>query len=219
MLTDVVNPIHSYRFPLGGERWLECEYLKDRDTTGGYKWVFKNGGGMTPDQWPVTLAKALQGLPRFGHHTSRKYSVGKHSLLIARYIRDGRATLAAQALALVHDTPEVLGVGDLNTHLKQAIGHAVRSYEDDLVPWIMGQLGIPYTTADENVVHAVDKAFGATEAKLLGMSTGNGWSPLVSQDIADYLIEDGVYDLADPDTYFKWINTFDRIKAELAVQG
>lgn len=181
----VGTTIHSLSIPLGPDKWLNARYVKE-DT--GYRWQFDNGGMLMPDQWPEIIARGICGLPRFGNHLERKYTVGQHSYDLWRYLLTLKQyTPAAGMLALVHDAPEAFGVGDMNTHLKRAIGGAASRYEDDLVDYILQQVGVlKYVTdTDRALVHAADKVFGASEARKFGMRNAENWK--VSSDNEIYL--------------------------------
>lgn len=90
------------------------------------------------------LGHALCALPRYGGQTPRPYSVGAHSLALALYaLRPAFSTIAtpqthslphAQAalalVALLHDGPEGLGLGDIISPIKRALGGVTKAWED-----------------------------------------------------------------------------------------
>jgi 5'-deoxynucleotidase YfbR-like HD superfamily hydrolase len=170
--------IHEYSMPLGGERWLDAKYVQ----TGGspppggqsFGWVFKRGGRMQAGDWRDVLGEGLQGVTRFG---GRGMSVASHSVLLQRYMHEREYGTGAEILALLHDTPETLGIGDMNTNLKKLIGHTVRSYEDDLLAFLLTDIGVAQliTEDDWSAVHAADKVLGAAEALLMRFQNANGY--------------------------------------------
>lgn len=166
--------IHSFSIPLGDARWLQADYIKEES---GYKWSFSNGGRMMPHEWPEVIARGICGLPRFGNHLKKPYTVGQHSFDLWVYLKSRGASVGALLLSLVHDAPEALGVGDLNSHLKRAIGGAISRYEDELTDFILGETGVIKLVTDEDraLVHATDKVFGAGEARLFNMRNADHW--------------------------------------------
>lgn len=182
----VTDPIHAYSFPLRGSKWMDCQY---RQIDGVHRWVFANGGTMTPAQWPAQIARGLARTGRFGGHCP--YTVGLHSVYLAEYVRIKYGDPIITILAATHDAPECLGVGDMNTHLKRQIGQAIRSYEDDL--WLdfllqkQFRLGDLVTEDRLKIVHEADKLFGSIEARLLDMQNANPWRSGTDNDVYRFL--------------------------------
>lgn len=179
--------IHGYSIGLRGERWLTAEYVRLHSATGrGFGWRFTRGGKMRAEDWGAVIASRLPYIGRFG---GLPYSVARHSVLMRWYLRSRGYGPGAQLLALLHDASECLGVGDMNTYLKKLIGQQVRSYEDDLLAFLLNDLGLTnrVSDADHTVVHATDKVFGETEARLLDMQNGQPWRAEAAGPVWEYL--------------------------------
>lgn len=207
--------IHHFSMGLGGPRWFGGTYYK---TLSGYEWRFERGGKMTAADWPGVIARGLAGLGRFGNHAPSHYSVGRHSLLMARYLREQGYGPRVQILALLHDAPECLGAGDMNTYLKRAIGRVVRSYEEDLLAFLLTEVEVTISDADAVVVHSADKVFGESEARLLDMQNGEPWKVSEDNEILRWLMRDGLYDNTahwPGFTQMDWLNEWTRARKEL----
>lgn len=205
--------IHRYSFPLGGPRWLDAAYVKRRD---GYVWVFRRGGEMRPEMWAERIATGLSRVGRFGGMPN--YSVGRHCVLLSRYLAERGYAANVQLLALFHDAPECLGVGDMNANLKNLIGHAARSYEDDLLAFLMGEQEVEVSEADENVVHAADKLFGHVEAEILDMQNGHPFPAPADHPIRTFLSGGGdnePWDMNWSITRQEWLFEYVRIRREI----
>lgn len=170
--------MNGYSYPLGEGSWLKCRLTYHPDYRPNV-WSFETGGN--PVDWPKIIARGLSGLPRFGNLIPGvMYSVARHSQLLALCLSRLGASSESVKLALIHDAPECLGVGDANTHLKSIVGVGVRKYEAALVDWLCAQMGFTPTAADADLVHVWDKKFGGCEARLLGMDNGEPWSAEVT---------------------------------------
>lgn len=84
------------------------------------------------------IAHALAGLPRFGGHLNRHYSVAQHSVLSARMAK----TKKDKRAALFHDASEAYML-DMPTPIKAKLSQYKR-YEHNLMVAILKKYNVPY---------------------------------------------------------------------------
>ncbi len=206
-----VQKIHEFNYPLGGGQWLNAQYIK---VGHGYHWEFVpydrrvEGDDARADvPWTEVISRALAYLPRFGRLTDPykpPYTVGRHSVLLERWLKLQGYAPASRIVALLHDAPECLGAGDMNTHLKDLVGGTTRVYEADLLQFLLREIGVEPTPFDMQVAHASDKMFGASEARILDMWNGEPWKAEPDTEVYKFLEAEGLYDASAGETRQSW---------------
>lgn len=115
-------------------------------------WIPTSSGGRF---WPTApkredvrlddIAHALSNICRFGGHTNRFYSVGQHSLLVCKWVKQQDASALTILQALMHDFTEAY-IGDMVRPLKNQIPEYQR-IETQLETVIHEALGVPLPDA------------------------------------------------------------------------
>lgn len=121
------------------------------------------------------IIHAICHLCRWGGHCDRFWSVGQHSILVWRYLRDRGAPPRIQFLGLIHDFTEGYVV-DLPTPVKSSFP-AYRAMENRLMDVITESLGLrPWTAAEHECVKHADTEILHLEAWALNANK-TGWAP------------------------------------------
>lgn len=147
------------------------------------------------------LGHALCALPRYGGQTPRPYSVGAHSLALALYaLRPAFSAIASPqthslphphaALALVallHDGPEGLGLGDIISPIKRHLNGATKAWEEAaeraiiaaLCPSLLEPAGASHYDLTREGVGVLDLRILLDEQALILGSVPHPWDDLL----------------------------------------
>src|ERR1035437_893655 len=126
--------------------------------------IFINVFKPTPEMISIEdIAHALAGLPRWGGHLNRHYSVAQHCVLAARMAK----TKKDKRAALMHDSTEAF-ILDMPTPIKAKLSQ-YKKVEDNLMAVIFKRFNVPYPYSPK--VKKIDR-------KLLQLE----WENLVARD-------------------------------------
>ena len=125
------------------------------------------------------VAHGLSQLNRFAGQTPRPYSVGEHSIRLARVVRGAGFPPGHQRAALLHDAPECLGVGDHLSGLKTPLAAAYRPLENTTAEWLWRRYGdsVYAWRHIEDDIKPYDKEIGDYEFYTFGLHNGVGEVP------------------------------------------
>ena len=120
------------------------------------------------------IAHSLSNIGRYNGHTSKLYTVGQHSVMMAEYLLEkyGKEKLALSGL--LHDAPEAY-IGDMPTPLKRLFPQFVEA-EDRIVAVMEARFKLDYPLDCPEIKEA-DMRLLATEARDL-MGDPQDWSSL-----------------------------------------
>lgn len=139
----------------------------------GGRWVGLNPETLAVNVDQLTLddiARGLGRVVRFAGHTP--YSVAQHSVVLAKTFPDDEAL---QCAAKFHDTPECLGVGDVNTFIKRVFATELKRVEDAMFAAVWDRFAGKYREAYTPraalaAIHQHDQWLGAAEAIHFGFA-------------------------------------------------
>lgn len=120
------------------------------------------------------IAHALSNICRYNGHCSKLYSVGQHSVLMARYLLEKYRNQKLALSGLLHDGPEAY-IGDMPTPLKRLFPEFVIA-EDRIVAVMEARFKLDYPLDCPEIKEA-DMRLLATEARDL-MGDPQDWSSL-----------------------------------------
>lgn len=139
------------------------------------------------------IAHALEGIGRFGGHTSRLYSVAEHSIGVAYMVRRLGGTKEDAQAGLLHDAAEAY-LGDIPSPLKYRSEFAfLREAEARIQGLVWKKYGLE--GADRSLVKKADQILLGLEARDL-MNAGHNpehWPAL--QIIPQHVIDDEMWNL------------------------
>lgn len=120
------------------------------------------------------IAHALCHINRFTGHAAFPYSVARHSIAVADYLRATGAPPEIVYAGLLHDAHEAY-FGDINTPLKQALG--LREQEARVQAVVAEGLGVPLALLHDPRVKQADLVALAVEREVL-MPDDGPWACL-----------------------------------------
>lgn len=144
-------------------------------------WINTNGGrqiwpmAVRPrDIWLADAAHAMAWEPRYGGHPDQSYSVGQHSVLVARVIYQRTKSIPLARAGLVHDVPEGLGLKDIPGPIKFLPEFApYREAEDWAMRAVCARVEVPWPLPE--IVHEVDSWIVNAEAPQIFTAIHPAW--------------------------------------------
>src|ERR1700721_1061916 len=120
------------------------------------------------------IAYGLARVSRFGGQAGA-YSVAEHSVRLARYWADDHSAARSGFLSagigggLLHDAPEALGIGDVNSFIKTQYAIALRDLDSELTEAIWDRFSAGYKwCAIHDGIKPYDTRLGTWEAQCFG---------------------------------------------------
>lgn len=137
------------------DTWVGFEGPPANDNLRKGDWMqLFTGSGRGAQFWPLdprpsevmvrSIAHSLGMLCRYGGHVRYFYSVGEHSVHIARWVRDNGGSHEEVLWALLHDSPESKGMADLIRPVKPFVD-GYKDIEDSVMDAVCIRFGLPLT--------------------------------------------------------------------------
>lgn len=122
----------------------------------------------------VTIEDVALGLsrqPRFAGQTPFPYPVSRHCVILADWLgRDFEEPRkrALQKVAMLHDSPEALGVSDINRFVKRRFAPEIKVLEDLVEAALFEKFHVLPTPGQIEIVREYDRRIGSLESRFFG---------------------------------------------------
>lgn len=116
-----------------------------------------------------TLAHGISLVNRFAGQSGKGYSVAEHSVKLAKMVHRAGLTSDVSRAALLHDTPECLGISDIHSRIKRTLAPEIRRLEEKLMDGIWYRFGhseLPWHQY-EAALHPIDQDLGNREHRAI----------------------------------------------------
>lgn len=128
------------------------------------------------------IAHGLSLVNRFCGQTPQPYSVGRHSIILARQAKRAGWSDEFCRYCLLHDCPEALGAADAHGALKKLLCPNVRAFEASLMRCVWMKLeGGKLSDSFVQIGKEMDQTLGNYEAYQFGFphaaAPAKGWPP------------------------------------------